>query len=141
MTAARKTRPRAPRTGDVRYMYSFSQHYPKLRRVRFVYYKHATYQDVTGEAREGARDFEDEWGVFEERPEGWSLCGRNNTENVLDLTELTRNDQFHFGTYAACVKAIRAWCAEVVVAKRDELARAERESMAAMAIPDKEPPR
>lgn len=140
----RPTDPTSPTDREVRYSYSFASHYPKLHVVKFVYYAIATYKEVTGKKPRDkyVRDFHDEWGVFERYGNEWTLTGRNDTANVIDLTSGMAEDgkpsRFRFSTYADALRGLRAWLSEVVTAKQNELARAERDLAKARAMPDEE---
>ncbi len=151
MTAPAVALREKPVDRDIRYLYSFSSPYPKLRRIKFVYFAHATYQEATGKKPhlETARDFVDEWGVFEQYGAGadWTLTGRNSTENVRYLLESLPpkrvmfpglDERFHFASYEEAVHGIRVWCNDVVIAKREELTRAQRTLAEVMALPDTE---
>jgi hypothetical protein len=71
----------APRDRDELFVYTPESNSGEVEITKFIYYKSATYKQVTGEHR-GA-PFTDEWGVYRSN-DGlcFVLSGRNSTENL-----------------------------------------------------------
>lgn len=130
-----------PVDGEVRYLYGFLSHHPRLRKLKCVYYENRTYAQVTGNeigstGIKGA-PFIDQWGIYEQVGGKWCLSGRNTTEGLERSTTTDRNALWWTSRKEA-VKHLVEWCSEAVHAKARQLAEAKWNLSVALAIPDEE---